>query len=329
MPDVSKAERQVYILALLSENPRGFTIEEIMKSLYKEGIEVSQKTIKRDIDAISRHFFVYEEGRGKETIYLAKKYCLKNITFTFPELISLHFVRQVLTFYQKLDIGKTAAQIIEKIIAATPHINRNYLNNLSDFIKVNVVGINEENEVDSEHLETLKKAIEEKKCVQIEYHSFNNDEMTKREFEPYLLEIYEGCWHVVGYCRLRKKIREFRVSRIKSIALTEEFFERPENFYEDYKKNRFNKLSGEESVFLRLLFTGRAARYVEEYESSKADFLQKVQEGLIFERKAAMSPEILKWVLGFGAEVKVLEPASLKDEVVEQTKKMQSLYNLS
>ena len=327
MPDVSQSERQLFILALLSDNPRGFTIEEIMKSLYKEGIEVSQKTIERDIDAISRYFFVYEEGRGKETIYLAKKYCLKNITFTFPELISLHFVRQILTFYQKLNVGKTAAQIIEKIIAVTPHINRSYLNNLSDFIKVSVIGINEENEVNSEYLEVLKKAVEEKKCVQIEYHSFNSNEMTKREFEPYLLEIYEGCWHVTGYCRLRKKIREFRVSRIKSLALTEEVFRRPENFYEDYKKNRFNKLSGEESAFLRLLFTGQAARYVEEYESSKADSLQKVQDGLLFERKAAMNPEILKWVLSFGAEVKVLEPVSLRDEVVEQIKKMQNLYN--
>jgi len=34
-------------------------------------------------------------------------------------------------------------------------------------------------------------------------------------------------------------------------------------------------LSGEEKVCLRILFTGQAARFIEEYEASKADSLQR------------------------------------------------------
>jgi proteasome accessory factor B len=150
--------------------------------------------------------------------------------------------------------------------------------------------------------------------------------MTEREFEPYFLEICEGCWHVVGHCRLRKSIRDFRISRIEMLKLTNQKFIRPENFYETYKTNRFDKLSGEERVVIKLLFTGHAARLVKEYESYKADILIKTEQGLLFERAVPMSPEIIKWILGFGAEVTVLEPETLRDEVLGQIKKMGEVY---
>lgn len=312
---------------MLSENCRGFTIEEILHSFHKIGVEVSYKTIKRDIDCITRNFFVYEEERDNKIVYLAKKYSVRNIAFSISELFSLYFTRELLGFYSGLEVGSTATKIIEKIIASTPKINRNYLDTLNTLIKVNVIGVNQESKLNPVHLDSLKKAVEENRRVRVEYYSFNSDETTQRDFDPYFLEIYEGCWHVVGYCHLRKKIREFRVSRIKSLKLADEVFNRPKGFYENYKKNRFNKLSGEEKVCLRLLFTGQAARFIEEYEASKADSLQKIDDGLLFERTVAMSPEILKWVLGFGAEVKVLEPASLKEEVLKQIKKMNELYS--
>ncbi|MGI6588102.1 MAG: helix-turn-helix transcriptional regulator [Peptococcia bacterium] len=326
MSNVSQVERQLYIFSMLSENSKGFTIEEVLNNLRKIGGDVSCKTIKRDIDCITKNFFVYEEKRNNKTVYLAKKYKVQNVTFSISELISLYFAREVLNFYSGLEVGSTATKIIEKIIASTPKINRNYLDTLNNLIKVNVIGVNQENKLDSAYLKLLKNAIEENRCVRLEYYSFYSDEITEREFEPYLLEIYEGCWHAIGYCRLRKSFRDLRVSRIKSLKLTNEVFNRPKYFYEDYKKNRFDKLSGEEKVCLRLLFTGQAARFIEEYESSKADSLQRKNDGLLFERTVAMSPEILKWVLNFGAEVKVLEPIFLRERVQKEIKKMNELY---
>ena len=327
MSNISQVERQIYILSMLSEERKGFTINEILHNLRKIGVVVSYKTIKRDIDCITGNFFVYEEAMDNKTVYLAKKYCVKNIAFSISELFSLYFIREVLNFYNGLEAGTTATKIIEKIIASTPKINRNYLDTLNNLIKVNVIGVNQESKLNAGYLDSLKKAVEENRRVRVEYYSFNSDETTQRDFDPYFLEIYEGCWHVVGYCHLRKKIREFRVSRIKSLKLADEVFNRPKGFYENYKKNRFNKLSGEEKVCLRLLFTGQAARFIEEYEASKADSLQRKSDGLLFVRTVAMSPEIFKWVLGFGAEVKVLAPVSLREDVQKQIKKMSELYS--
>ncbi len=329
MSDVSQVERQLHILALLSENSQGFTAEEILHSLRKIGVDVSGKTVRRDIDYISKNFFVYEEEKDGNTVYLAKKYSAQHVAFSISELLSLYFAREVLNSYRRLDVGETATKIIERIIASMPKISKLYLDTLKDSMKVNVTGINSEDYLDPQHLIILKEAIEEAKCVKLEYYSFNNDEMTNRVLEPYLMEINEGCWHVVGHCRLRNSTRDLRVSRIKSIILTNETFKRPKNFYENYKKSKFDKLSGEERVSLRLRFTGYAARLIDEYEYEKADRIIKENDYLIFERKVALSPEIIKWILSYGAEVKVLEPEGLREEVIKQVKKMGEVYEVT
>jgi len=328
MYDVTQIERQLYILSLLSESRVGYSIDELKKNLDTVGIDVSKKTIERDIDFLSTgNFFVTEEKRSKKTYYMANKFGIENITFSPSELISLHFIKELLKSYSTLDIGNTAINLINRIIVTLPQLDKAYLQNLTEYLKVNETFINSEKNISQETIDKVRKGIELNKRLYIKYHSFNSDEVTERKFDPYIIEIYDGCYHLIGYCHLRNEVRDFRVSRIIELQLLEESFERPRNFYQNYKKGRFGKLSGEEQVKLLLKFTGKAARYVREYESRKADFLVEERDGnLIFEKNTTMTPEIIKWVLSFGSDVLVLEPESLREQVIQEAKKMVERY---
>ncbi len=328
MYDVTQIERQLYILSLLSESRVGYSIDELKKNLDTVGIDVSKKTIERDIDFLSTgNFFVTEEKRSKKTYYMANKFGIENITFSPSELISLHFIKELLKSYSTLDIGNTAINLINRIIVTLPQLDKAYLQNLTEYLKVNETFINSEKNISQETIDKVRKGIELNKRLYIKYHSFNSDEVTERKFDPYIIEIYDGCYHLIGYCHLRNEVRDFRVSRIIELQLLEESFERPRNFYQNYKKGRFGKLSGEEQVKLLLKFTGKAARYVREYESRKADFLVEERDGnLIFEKNTTMTPEIIKWVLSFGSNVLVLEPESLREQVIQEAKKMMERY---
>ncbi len=329
MLDVSQVERQLYILALLSESKKGYTLGEIAKSLSLAGIDVSKRTVARDIDFISTgNFFVTEEKRKSEIYYVANKLAINNISFTISELISMHFVREVIKPYSSLDIGNTALHLIEKIIADLPPMDKAYLESLNEFIKVNQPDIGLEKSLNKEVINIIRKAIELKRRLLISYYSFNSDESTQRSFDPYLIEIYEGCYHLVGYCHLRNSIRDLRISRITNIKLLDEIYERPENFYETYKKGRFGKLAGEENIKLLLKFKDDAARYITEYESSKADLLYYDENGfLMFEKDTTMTPEIVKWILSFGAKVEVIEPMDLRLEIIGHAKGIINNYN--
>ena len=69
------------------------------------------------------------------------------------------------------------------------------------------------------------------RVIWLRYHSFGSDELTERKVEPYSLVFYGDDWHVVGYCRLREGMRDFRASRIRDAELLPERFERMPGLY--------------------------------------------------------------------------------------------------
>ncbi len=74
-------------------------------------------------------------------------------------------------------------------------------------------------------LATLQLAVSEHLVVRMRYHSYSQDETTERELEPHGLYHLNGAWYVHGYCRLRQEMRDFRLSRIEAMSLTEDAFQ--------------------------------------------------------------------------------------------------------
>jgi len=326
MADIPQVERQLFILSLLSDNKRGFTLDELMSSLKREGIDISRKTLERDLDYITDVFYVYEDTREGKTIYLSNKYSLKNISFSVADMIALQFGREVMRSYNGLEVGANAEKLLDKLISQGPSINRQYIETLTGMMKVSIADITPDRP-DADFLNLLRESIADRIQVHLSYYAFNTDEMTNRQFDPYLLEVYDGCWHVVGFCHLRGQIRDFRVSRIKAMELTKTAFHKPENFYDEYKQSRFDKLTGEVAIRLKVRFTGQAARYVREYESGKAARLSEDGNGgLVFEKDTSLSPEIVRWVLNYGSGAEVLEPAKLKDMLKDEIARMATMY---
>lgn len=330
MRDVSQVERQLFILSLLSESKKGCTIEDIIRQLSIIGIAVSRRTIERDIDFISTgNFFVTEERRGREIYYKANKFAIKNVAFTPSELISLYFIKELLISYSALDIGITSSNLINRIMLNLPKPDKAYIEAISELLKVHQSYTGLEKDLSMEIINTIRRSIEKNEKLFIIYHSFHKDEITERIFDPYLIEICEGCYHLIGYCHYRNGIRDLRISRIKKAKPLDEKFKRPENFYENYKKDRFGKLAGEEEIELILKFNGEAARYIKEYEAAKADVLVEEGDGsLLFRKNTTLTPDIIQWILGFGEGVKVLKPVRVKDMVVEQIKGMVERYGI-
>ena len=326
MADIPQVERQLFILSLLSDNKRGFTLDELMSSLKREGIDISRKTLERDLDYITDVFYVYEDTREGKTIYLSNKYSLKNISFSVADMIALQFGREVMRSYNGLEVGANAEKLLDKLISQGPSINRQYIETLTGMMKVSIADITPDRP-DADFLNLLRESIADRKQVHLSYYAFNTDEMTNRQFDPYLLEVYDGCWHVVGFCHLRGQIRDFRVSRIKAMEMTKTAFHKPENFYDEYKQSRFDKLTGEVAIRLKVRFTGQAARYVREYESGKAARLSEDGNGgLVFEKDTSLSPEIVRWVLNYGSGAEVLEPVKLKDMLKDEIARMAAMY---
>jgi len=59
-------------------------------------------------------------------------------------------------------------------------------------------------------LALLQEALLANRVLHLKYHSYSPDRVTERKVEPYQLVYYENDWHLLGYCRLREGMRDFR-----------------------------------------------------------------------------------------------------------------------
>ncbi len=325
MKDMAQTERQIFILLLLSENKRGYTINDIHASLEKWDVVVDKKTISRDIDSLSGICFISEEERNGKTYYTADKFRLRDITFTSPELISLAFLLELLKPYQYMTMGKTSKELIHKILDNTTNLNREFIKHFTGLVTINTNDYISD-EVNPEVEDRLQSAIRNKTKVRIIYHSFGQDEDTIRIVQPYELLINDGALNVVGFCELRSDIRDFRVSRIKAITPLEDTFTIPEDYYHKKNRNKFIHLSGNVIEQIIIAFNEHTAKYIQEYEADLADEIVETDNGITFIRNTAITEELVRWILQFGAGAKVLNPAHLKDKISQELKKSLSQY---
>ncbi len=326
MKDMAQTERQIFILLLLSENKRGYTISDIHASLEKWDVIVDKKTISRDIDSLSGICFISEEERNGKTYYTADKFRLRDITFTSPELISLAFLLELLKPYQYMTMGKTAQELIHKLLDNTTNLNREFIKHFNGMVTINTNDYISD-EVNPEIEERLQTAIRHKTKVRIIYHSFGGDEDTIRIIHPYELMINDGALSVVGFCELRNDIRDFRVSRIKAITPLEETFIIPSDYFLKKARSKFIHLSGNVVEQIILSFEGPTAKYIQEYEADLADEIVETDTGIQFIRDTAVTDELVRWILQFGSGVRVLNPPHLKEKIRQELIKNLEQYS--
>ncbi len=317
MKDMAQTERQIFILLLLSENKRGYTISDIHASLEKWNVFVDKKTIGRDIDSLSSICFITEEERNGKTYYTADKFRLRDITFTSPELISLAFLLELIKPYQYITMGKTAQELIHRLLDNTSNLNREFIRHFKGLVTINTNDYISD-VLDPEIEEGLQTAIRNKTKLKILYHSFGSDEDTTRVIHPYELLINDGALCVVAYCELRGELRDFRVSRIKKITILEEAFEIPKEYELNKARSKFIHLSGNTLEQIELEFDGPTAKYIKEYEADLADEILSTETGIRFLRNTAITDELLRWIMQFGSGVKVISPPHLKERIKQE-----------
>lgn len=321
--DTNKAERQIYILSLLSENQKGYQAEEIRERLKMWDIDVTKRTITRDIDELSINYGIGEEERNGKTYFYADKYTLRNVDLTIEDLASLAFAKETLSRYSNLNMGKHAVELIENIVDKSTTFNKKQFDAICGQFKQVSTNDAARDNVDSKIEHAIQNAIDNRNKVSIDYYSFSSDETTKRTIRPYRLLLVDGYLSVEGFCELRNEVRRFRLSRIHGFEVLDTKFD-VEELEKGTGQKSFLKLAGGNIEELELIFTGKAVRYVKEYEANLARKIEEAEDGLHFYQNTAITEDVIRWVRGYGREVQVVKPEWLKDQLIEEAKQLLS-----
>ncbi len=223
-------------------------------------------------------------------------------------------------YQQELETG------LAKILNSLPDSIRQVLEGIEDKISfqrdqgVDLSGYQEQ-------IKEIEKAINRCNTIKINYYSLSSNKSRERKVDPYSITFKKGAGYLVGYCYLHHEIRLFRIDRIDDFEVLKRTFNRPEDYsLMKYFNNVWGVERGKE-VQIELLISGFAAKYIKEYNWHSSQEIEELDdERIIFKVETGSLEEIKKWILGFGKDILVLEPESLKEEIMKEIEEMQENY---
>jgi predicted DNA-binding transcriptional regulator YafY len=125
-------------------------------------------------------------------------------------------------------------------------------------------------------------------------------------------------------------IRQIALHRIKSAQLLEDSSERPDGFdlqgYID--KGSFGFPQSEDTIQLKCLFDSSVARHLEESPINGSQKLIPQGDGqTLLEAEVHDTSQLQWWVLGFGDQVEVVAPESLRVKIAKTCQQMTNIYS--
>jgi predicted DNA-binding transcriptional regulator YafY len=163
----------------------------------------------------------------------------------------------------------------------------------------------------------------------IAYYSPHTREKTSRVIMPLHLLHYMGSWHLVAYCTKRNGLRDFALARIKSVGYAAEAVEMPSDLppVKEYVRRNFGIMQGGKSFDVRLLFAPTIAGWISEQVWHPGQETSVRKDGSLLMRIPVSDlREIKKRILAHGADVKVLAPKSLAEDIKTEVRKMAKIY---
>jgi predicted DNA-binding transcriptional regulator YafY len=309
-----RADRLLSILMLLQIRGH-MTAHELAQRL-----EVSERTIYRDIEALSvAGVPVYAERGPGGGCMLAEGYRTNLTGLTEPEVRTL-FLPGMSAALADLGVSKALEAAMLKLLAALPIAQRRDAERVRQRLYMDAVGWFQPNEA-VPFLQTLQEAVWRDRKVQIIYRK-KNGEVSERLVDPLALVTKAGIWYMIAVSH--DELRVFRVSRVLEAMLTDEPCQRPadfdlEKFWATWSAELQVKAPGY-SVTVRVSPTfvpilpqilGETVHTLIE----NADPLDK--EGWITISLTFGSFEGARsYILGFGTMAEVLEPQELRQSVI-------------
>ncbi|MDX2139051.1 MAG: YafY family protein [Chloroflexota bacterium] len=290
---------RLFAILLLLQLKRRVTARDIAAEF-----AMSERTVYRDMKALSEMGIpiAAQAGEGYE---LLDTFTLPPIALTEGEGMALFIALQWLIRNSTGTMQQAAHTSLRKIEASLPaqvHDEVRLLARLIDHFPSHPPLDWEQPE-----LRAVVAAIRERRVLHMRYQGYQQDDVTEREIEPTGLTFSEGAWYVDAFCRLRNDMRSFRGSRILWLAARDEQF-----------VPRIMTPARQTAIDVRVRFEAAIRRHVQERQHY--GYVETVSDVMLY-RVHDLS-EIRRWLLGFGADAEVLEPAALRDWLRDEAQRL-------
>jgi predicted DNA-binding transcriptional regulator YafY len=313
---MSKYDRLLYILNLLRTR-RNLNAASLAKEC-----GVTERSIYRDIIALSEaNVPIYYDNGYK----LATDNFLPPLNFDFDEYNCLRMALESSPLAKTGKYAPLLKKVRAKIEANLPQSVKEKRRQTVQTTHIDIEVVDEEEKAERFY-GVIEEAVSTFRALELTYEALLSGE-SSRIIEPYFIVFKGRAFYVVAFCRLRQDFRTFRLDRIKEVKLlTETFSPRQGVSAESYFQGSW-QVHGGEPVEVVARLRGTAARVAASGHHHADESTTIIGDGEVEYRvRVRGTEEIKRWLLGFGDEVTVISPGSLRDEFKRTVEEMGLRY---
>lgn len=325
MPDDPPLVRQWALLKKLSTRRYGLTVRDMAREM-----GVGEKTIRRDLDLFRSLGFPVEDevgDFGRKTWKMTANWGQPPLNFAFDEALALYLGRRFLEPLAGTVFWQAAQSAFTKLHAMIGPSAVAYAERCQASFHQTTVGVGDYARK-AELIDALMRGIEDQLAVHITYESREATEPATRDVYPYAFVYHRGSLYLVAFAPEHDAIRHYKVDRIEAVEVSTFPFRRPDDFdVSAHMAGSFGVFQGDGDVRVKVRFAPAVARYVAESRWHESQSLVRQRDGSVLaEFRLSGTEEIRSWVLGFGRNAAILEPESLRVEILEELRAMQAHY---
>ncbi len=280
--------------------------------------EVSVRTIYRDIEAIDSAGIPVISFQGNTGGFgIMEEYKIDRQLFTFNDMLAiLSTLKGINTTLEDKEINSA----IEKITSLVPKEKTDQLKLHYEQIVFDILPWGQ-GKKQKDKMKVVHYSLSHNRLVRFTYRSTKGEKIN-RTVEPMTL-IFKGfTWYLFAYCQLREDYRLFRVNRMSSIENLNDGFIRKNMSYQNYFQTENQDMK---FVYLILKFLPQVRVFVEDY--FEEDQISIQDDGSIIVKAAFPEDQwTYSHILSYGEYVEVLQPAHVRDIILEKAQKTVQIY---
>jgi predicted DNA-binding transcriptional regulator YafY len=328
MTDITNARRLIKIkdiLHTLTDEDHWLSLKQIIEQLqiyFGSDYHPSKNTVKNSINELKDCGFHIEElVEDGKTVY----YSHQNRRFEVHELRMLIDAVSSARFISSSESNK----LINKIRTLTSdHLSKK----LQHQISVDTM-LKAESNVVRYHIDRIHTSINDHKLLNFQYGNYNvkKDFLLRHSGKLYTVIPLALVWNHDYYYLVAKDypeadIKHYRVDRMRSVSVTDERSPSCDFNISDHMKHTFNMYPGD-IQYVEIQFDNHLINVVID-RFGKDVIIRKVDDDKFsINIKAAVSEGLIRWLLTWGSDAKVISPSILVDKMKEEARKMANLYS--
>jgi predicted DNA-binding transcriptional regulator YafY len=316
---MNRIDRLTAILIQL-QTKRWITTAEIARRF-----EISVRTVYRDIRALEEAGVPIGAETGKG-YFIVEGYHLPPVMFTREEAGALLIANKLVDKFTDSSVRNCYAAVTDKIKSILPDEAKDSLEEMNSKVEVFFTAQSTDIEFPNNFLSSIQDAMAIGKCLEIDYHAgYNQKRSCGRTVDPLGLVYYGNAWHLIGYCKMRNEMRDFRVDRILKLKIIDIPAGKKnkgdlKKYFEEFwhSSDLFEvKVWFHQSMVGIITSSKYYFGYIDEYPEG---------DGTVMSFAVTEYAYILYWLLSFGDKVRIVEPINLKAQLVDIVRKLAGIY---